>query len=125
MVLFFLEEAVRRLYDGSLPECAVTLTFDDGFYDFKAQAFPLLTSHGYPATVYVTTKRSTPMLQLISSYLFWKHRHTTLDARGIEGLDRVYQLAFGPIETAPSRTYSLASFATRWNPQTTKRSRGK
>jgi peptidoglycan/xylan/chitin deacetylase (PgdA/CDA1 family) len=88
-----LDEAILRLYDGTLPPRAVTLTFDDGFYDFKARAVPLLEAHRYPATVYVPTKRRKPVMQLISSYLFWKHRHTTLDARGIEGLDRVYPLA--------------------------------
>jgi peptidoglycan/xylan/chitin deacetylase (PgdA/CDA1 family) len=103
-----LEEAVRRLYDGTLPHCAVTLTFDDGFYDFKAQAFPLLKAHGYPATVYVTTKRSKPVLQLIASYLFWKHRHTTLDARGIEGLDRVYVLA-----SRTARNWAVADMLAR------------
>lgn len=91
-----LDEAVRRLYAGTLPDRAVVLTFDDGFHDFKARALPLLDRHGYPSTVYLTTQRCVhnfPVVHLLSSYLLWKHQRETLDARGVEGLDRVYPLA--------------------------------
>ena len=54
-----LPEAVDRLYEKSLPKRAVVLTFDDGYYDFKAKALPLLEARGYPATVYVATERWT------------------------------------------------------------------
>jgi peptidoglycan/xylan/chitin deacetylase (PgdA/CDA1 family) len=90
-----LDQAVRRLYAGTLPHRAVALTFDDAFYDFKIRAFPLLQAYGYPATVYVTTQRRRahqPIAHLLSSYLLWKHGDATLDARGIEGLNRVYTL---------------------------------
>ena len=89
-----LEEAVRRLYDGIPPGMRSDTDVRRRILRFQGTGISTTQiAPGYPATVYVTTKRSTPMLQLISSYLFWKHRHTTLDARGIEGLDRVYQLA--------------------------------
>ncbi len=52
-----LDEAVARLYDQSLPERAVVLTFDDGYHDFLSVTWPLLKSYGYPATVYLTTHR--------------------------------------------------------------------
>jgi peptidoglycan/xylan/chitin deacetylase (PgdA/CDA1 family) len=94
--LLSLDDAVRRLYAGTLPKRAVTLTFDDGFHDFRAQAHPILRRYGYPSTVYCTTLRveqNHPIPQLLGSYLLWKHRMRPLDARGITGLDRVYELA--------------------------------
>ena len=50
-----LDEAVTRLADGTLPERAVCLTFDDGNRDFLEVGVPLLATHDFPATVYVTT----------------------------------------------------------------------
>jgi peptidoglycan/xylan/chitin deacetylase (PgdA/CDA1 family) len=90
-----LGEAVRLLYAGNLPEKAVTITFDDGYCDFIGGALPLLTAYGWPATVYVTThrcERRRSVAHLLASYALWKHRHLTLDARGIAGLDRCYRL---------------------------------
>ena len=34
---------------------AVALTFDDGFRNFRTDAWPLLRSHGFPATVFVVS----------------------------------------------------------------------
>jgi hypothetical protein len=42
-----LPEAIDRLYEKSLPKRAVVLTFDDGYYDFKAKALPLIEAHSY------------------------------------------------------------------------------
>ena len=52
-----LGEALERLYQRALPDRAVALTFDDGYFDFKARVFPLLQRHAFPATVYLTTQR--------------------------------------------------------------------
>ena len=70
-----LPEAVDRLYEKSLPKRAVVLTFDDGYYDFKAKALPLLEARSYPATVYVATERWTDdsgIADLRKSYLSWR-----------------------------------------------------
>ena len=91
-----LGEAVHLLYAGRLPERAVTITFDDGFCDFIGGALPLLAAYRWPATVYVTThqyEHRRTVAHLLASYALWKHRHLTLDARGITGLDRRYRLA--------------------------------
>ena len=74
----------------------MTITFDDGYCDFLACALPLLEEHDWPATLYVTThrcERRRPVAHLLASYALWKHRHETLDARGIVGLDRRYVLS--------------------------------
>lgn len=38
---------------GDIPQKAVVLTFDDGFADFKINAFPVLSELGYPVTVFI------------------------------------------------------------------------
>lgn len=72
-----LDEAVRRLYAGTLPPRSVALTFDDGMFDFRARALPLLRQFGFPATVYFTTYYSDyhkPIFGLLCSYVLWRAR---------------------------------------------------
>lgn len=72
-----LDEAVRRLYEGTLPPRSVALTFDDGMFDFRARAWPLLQEFGFPATVYLTTFYSDynqPIFGLLCSYALWRAR---------------------------------------------------
>jgi peptidoglycan/xylan/chitin deacetylase (PgdA/CDA1 family) len=91
-----LDEAIARLYANDLPERAVALTFDDGYYDFMARAWPVLRSYGYPATVYLTTGRvdyNTPIVHLLVSYGLWKARDRVLDATGLDELSGRYDLA--------------------------------
>lgn len=91
-----LGEAVERLYRNDLPDRAVALTFDDGYYDFMARAWPLLRAHGRPATVYLTTARvdhNFPIVNLFVSYALWKARDRVLDAEGLPGLHGRYSLA--------------------------------
>ena len=67
--------AVRMLAEGGLPPKSVAITFDDGYYDFRQHAYPLLREFGFPATVYQTTYYSSypfPVFNLVLSYLFWR-----------------------------------------------------
>lgn len=48
-----LEEAVRALADGSLPERAAVITFDDGYRNNLTVAKPALVEAGLPATVFI------------------------------------------------------------------------
>lgn len=92
-----LGEAIERAARRDLPERAVVLTFDDGYYNFLACAYPRLRAYRLPATVYLTTLRcehNLPVVNLLISYMLWLHRTSTLDGTGIAGLDAVpYPLA--------------------------------
>ena len=92
-----LGDAVERLYRGTLPERAVALTFDDGYFDFLQHAWPLLQEYGYPATVYLSTLRcehNLPIMNVLVSYMLWQRRERTLTAPEVPGLgDDTYALA--------------------------------
>jgi peptidoglycan/xylan/chitin deacetylase (PgdA/CDA1 family) len=73
-----LSEAVNRLQSGTLPDRAVTITFDDGLHDFASVAFPIIESFGYPVTLYLTTyyvEFNRPVFDPMCSYLLWKGRN--------------------------------------------------
>ena len=72
-----LEEALTRLRDGTLPDRAVTITFDDGLHDYYSVAYPILESFGFPATLYLTTyyvEFNRPVFDPMCSYMLWKAR---------------------------------------------------
>lgn len=49
-------ELLGRLHaQQPLPEGAIAVTFDDGFSDTWAVAYPILAKYGVPATIYITT----------------------------------------------------------------------
>jgi peptidoglycan/xylan/chitin deacetylase (PgdA/CDA1 family) len=48
-------EAVRCFRDGNMRRKYVVITFDDGYADFYAHAFPELNRWGYSATVFLPT----------------------------------------------------------------------
>ena len=50
-----IEEALERLRDGTLPDRAAVLTFDDGTRNLLANAAPVLSELGLPAAVFVVT----------------------------------------------------------------------
>lgn len=99
-----LPEAVDRLYAESLPQRAVVLTFDDGYYDFKAKALPLLEERRYPATVYVTTDQWVGNIgsdavnnvavvnHLRTSYLSWRSVRGGLSPCSARALSAMTQL---------------------------------
>ena len=76
-----LDEAVERLYAGTLPPRSVSLTFDDGAANFYSEALPLLSEFGFPATVYLTTyhtQHPDPVFDVTLPYLLWRGRDATL-----------------------------------------------
>ncbi|HEX7979099.1 MAG TPA: polysaccharide deacetylase family protein [Gemmatimonadaceae bacterium] len=93
-----LDEAIRRLYERTLPPRSVALTFDDGMFDFQARALPLLKQYGLPATVYLTTFYSEyqkPIFGLFCSYLLWRARlrMPQPDTRPILGQESAWDLS--------------------------------
>lgn len=59
-----LHDALEQLKDGTLPERALVITFDDGYRNFYLHAYPELKSHNLPATMYLATDfvcRSIPL----------------------------------------------------------------
>jgi peptidoglycan/xylan/chitin deacetylase (PgdA/CDA1 family) len=51
-----LPELVRLQLEGQKPpEKTIVITFDDGYYDNWATAYPILAEFGVPATIYITT----------------------------------------------------------------------
>ena len=77
-----LAEGYSRLMHGTLPERSVCLTFDNGFQDFKENAYPLLSRFGYPATVYLTTYYcdvNRPVFDLVGPYMLWLRRDRTME----------------------------------------------
>jgi peptidoglycan/xylan/chitin deacetylase (PgdA/CDA1 family) len=93
-----LDDALHRLYEGTLPPRSVVLTFDDGMYDFYARAHPLLEEFGFPATLYLTTYYSDyqqPIFGRLCSYVLWRARirKPTVDVRGLLGRPGTWDLS--------------------------------
>ncbi len=77
-----LEKALDLQAAGKLPEKAVAITFDDGFYNFYKSAVPILREYDLPSSVYMTTYYSVynqPVFGIAMDYLLWKARSKTID----------------------------------------------
>jgi peptidoglycan/xylan/chitin deacetylase (PgdA/CDA1 family) len=90
-----LSEAIDHLRSETLPPMSVAITFDDGFYNFFAAAYPILKQFKYPATVYQTTFYAAcnkPIFHLLCHYLLWRASGTTVDAHPIIGRTGYFDL---------------------------------
>jgi peptidoglycan/xylan/chitin deacetylase (PgdA/CDA1 family) len=109
-----LGHALRALEAGTLPPRAVCLTFDDGMYNFRTAAYPVLRQYGFPATVYLSTYyciHDEPVFNPLLSYVLRKARGRITDARATLPVDEVWDLrsheslvrAFRSVERAVER----------------------
>jgi peptidoglycan/xylan/chitin deacetylase (PgdA/CDA1 family) len=76
-----LAQALRGLDNGSLPDHAVVITIDDGWYGTYRGMVPVLAALGLPATLYVTTGyvlRGGPVLDVLIGYLVNRARPAAL-----------------------------------------------
>jgi len=76
-----LDDALQRLYAGTLPDSAIAITIDDGFHSVGSVATEILKQRGFPATLYLTTYyvlKGTPIFRLVIQYMFWKTREDKL-----------------------------------------------
>lgn len=90
-----LDVALRLSRANNLPERSVAITFDDGFYDFVARAYPILKEFGYPVTVYLSTyysRYNKPVFDVVCPYLLWKGRGLCVDGEGITQSGRTLDL---------------------------------
>ena len=91
-----LSDAIERLYLGTLPKKTVSITFDDGLFDFRERALPILKEFGFHATLYVTTfyvEYNKPVFGVAADYLLWKGRTTKLDCNLLIGINEVCDLS--------------------------------
>lgn len=91
-----LDEGLRLIKQGKLPERAVALTFDDGTCDFYKVVWPILKTFGYPATLYLTTyyaQLQYPSTPGIWSYMLWKAKGSKINARDVLGMDVDFNIA--------------------------------
>jgi peptidoglycan/xylan/chitin deacetylase (PgdA/CDA1 family) len=71
------------------------LTFDDGWGDFRANAFPIVQRYGFPATVYLTSYYclfNKPVVPVVVEYLLWKCRGEVFENSDLPFLPRKIDL---------------------------------
>ena len=91
-----LDEATRRLYDGTLPPRSIAITFDDGAADFADRALPVLREFNIPVTLYLSTYYCFvryPVFDTMLSYVLWKGRKGGGDLRAICEVDEPVPVA--------------------------------
>lgn len=72
-----LDDAVRALGDGRLPDNAVVITIDDGWASTHSHMLPVLEAEALPATVYVASwyvGRDLPVVNKAVDYLYARAR---------------------------------------------------
>ncbi|MCH9696563.1 MAG: polysaccharide deacetylase family protein [Gammaproteobacteria bacterium] len=80
-----LEDALNRLATGQLPDNALAITIDDGFYSVLNIAAELLNRYEYPSTLYLTTyyvENNAPIFRLVVQYMFWKTAKHQINLNG-------------------------------------------
>ncbi len=77
-----LTEAMTRMDEGTLPDCATVITIDDGWLGTYEKLVPVLKRRRFPATLYVTTYyavKETAVFEMFVPYLFWRSTDKSID----------------------------------------------
>lgn len=99
-----LEEAVRRIAEGTLPPAAAAISFDDGYRDNHDVAVPLLLRRGIPATFFIASG-------FLDGGLMWNDgiaeavRHTTQTELALPEWD----LPSLPLGNWPERSHAVGT----------------
>ena len=127
-VVLSVSDLAERMRSGTLPPNSVSITFDDGYESVHRYALPILTAHGYVATVFPVTSQlggvnawgtnATPRLRLLdrdqlgelaaSGWEVGSHTHTH---RPLVGLSEVE--VNREIRTACSRLQDVVGLEVR------------
>jgi peptidoglycan/xylan/chitin deacetylase (PgdA/CDA1 family) len=83
-------DAVALLDAGTLPPRTIGLSFDDGFRDVAERALPVLTEHGFRATVFVATG----VVDGTAAFEWYEEQPPVLSWDEIVELDRARTLRF-------------------------------
>lgn len=81
-----LGEAVQKLQANRIENSEVVITLDDGWASNLSIAYPILKSHRFPATIYVTTEHlayGTEVFNVIVHYLFLTSPLSSVTFEGI------------------------------------------
>ncbi|NND61243.1 MAG: polysaccharide deacetylase family protein [Gammaproteobacteria bacterium] len=91
-----LGDALAQVEAGTLPDNAVVITIDDGWYGTFANGIPALHERKMPATLYVTTwyqHKQVPVFDVALGYLFWASHANSVNLEAIDpSLTGVYDL---------------------------------
>lgn len=92
-----LDTAVVALGNNALPDCATVITIDDGWYGTYREMLPILKSHTFPVTIYLTTEYAEaqlPVFNVLIEYLINTHYNDTLslEALGISSQKKSFNL---------------------------------
>ncbi len=108
-----LDDAVKRLKQGTLPANSVAITIDDGFQTTYTVAHDIFQEFSFPYTVYVTTyysDKDIPIINLILSFALWKTKRKEIntnfmmrdeifDISSDKGKKNLFEFAFATIDT--------------------------
>jgi len=75
-----LQELTRAYEHGEAVENGVVITFDDGYHDTYTQAAPILSAHGFTATVFVVTDYVGRRLRHGAQFATWDELRRLRDA---------------------------------------------
>jgi len=115
-----LPEAVARLRRSDLPPRSVAITFDDGYYDFFARAYPVMREFRFPVTVYQTSYYSQfnhPVFDIACAYVLWKGAGTRIEGLTFTGTPGPLDLSTGKSRSATCARIRQAAQSNRLSAQ--------